>query len=158
MDPKILELIVAGLAGIPLAGLTEIFKLFLIRMGVDAAWKFLGYVASAVTCLAVSAITLLGLHLFVLGPWLLYALVSFAVANGLYKMTAKKTATIINAAIDGLTKDVVMAVRSGLRSEMGMDKAKSFRPPADQFTNRKTGPPPAAPDEDTKSFKPPSEF
>jgi len=156
MDPKILELIVAGLAGIPLAGLTEILKLFLIRMGVDAAWKFLGYVASAVTCLAVSAITLLGLHQFVLGPWLLYALVSFAVANGLYKMTAKKTATIINARIDGLAKDFVTTVRS----EIGANFARMYKEKDPFIRLRPTAGPSegASRDETAKAVKPPSEF
>jgi hypothetical protein len=89
-ENPVVQLILAGIMGIPLAGIIEIFKRGLIQfLKINPDWAPLGYVSSALAVLAVAAAIMIPLHAFTIGAWLINSFAAWAVANGLYKKDVK---------------------------------------------------------------------
>jgi hypothetical protein len=78
IDPTIIAAIL-GIFGIGVVGFTEMVKKLFNLAGVGA------YIASAVISAAATAFVLASAHVFAIVPFLLYTLMVFLEANGIYK-------------------------------------------------------------------------
>ena len=85
IDPAMVVAIL-GVAGIGVVGITEMIKRFLNASGL------LAYVISLVVSAAATVFVLATAHSFGMVPFLLYTVVVFLEANGLYKALSKKLA------------------------------------------------------------------
>jgi hypothetical protein len=80
-DPAIVEIILGGVLGLTVLGVTEVIKKFLKASGVAA------YLISLAVSGAATAYYLISQHIFALVPFIGYTLFTFVVANGIFKAT-----------------------------------------------------------------------
>lgn len=79
LDLSTVEVILAGALGLTVVGVTEVLKRFLKTKGAT------NYLVSLVVSAAGTAYYLVSQHLFAVVPFIGYTLLTFAVANGIFK-------------------------------------------------------------------------
>lgn len=84
-DPTIVDVILGGVLGLTVLGVTEVVKKFLKASGVAA--YFISFAVSA----GATAYYLISQHTFTLVLFVGYSLYVFAVANGIFKATHAPT-------------------------------------------------------------------
>jgi len=84
-DPAIVEIILGGVLGLTVLGVTEVVKKFLKASGVAA------YLISLAVSGAATAYYLISQHTFALITFIGYTLYVFAVSNGIFKATHTPT-------------------------------------------------------------------
>jgi hypothetical protein len=84
-DPSIVEIILGGVLGLTVLGVTEVIKKFLKASGVAA------YLISLAVSGAATAYYLISQHTFALLTFVGYTLYVFAVSNGIFKATHTPT-------------------------------------------------------------------
>jgi peptidoglycan/LPS O-acetylase OafA/YrhL len=84
-DPAIVEIILGGVLGLTVLGVTEVIKKFLKASGAVA------YLISLAVSAGATAYYLISQHIFALVPFIGYTLFTFAVANGIFKATHTPT-------------------------------------------------------------------
>ena len=84
-DPAIVEIILGGVLGLTVLGVTEVVKKFLKASGVAA------YLISLAVSGAATAYYLISQHTFALITFIGYTLYVFAVSNGIFKATHAPT-------------------------------------------------------------------
>ena len=84
-DPAIVEVILGGVLGLTVLGVTEVIKKALKASGVVA------YLISFVVSAGATAYYLITQHLFTIVLFIGYTLYVFAVANGIFKATHSPT-------------------------------------------------------------------
>ncbi len=84
IDLNIVNLIVSGFGGLPVLALTEIIKNFLVKLW-PGAKSFLGYLVSLIVSVAYTAFYSLTASSLDLKSFILYSVMTWAVANGLFK-------------------------------------------------------------------------
>jgi len=92
IDPAVVAAILSGVwllgGGLPVSALTELLKR-LIFPNEETRPKWSGYVCSAIVCVACTGGYLLVFKIFTLAGFLIYSVVTWLEANGLYKYAAK---------------------------------------------------------------------
>ena len=78
-DLPTVEIILTGALGLTVLGVTEVLKRFLKTTGA------VNYLVSLVVSAAATAYYLISLHIFAVVPFIGYSLLTFAVANGIFK-------------------------------------------------------------------------
>jgi hypothetical protein len=84
-DPSIVEIILGGVLGLTVLGVTEVIKKFLKASGVAA------YLISLAVSGAATAYYLISQHTFALITFIGYTLYVFVVSNGIFKATHTPT-------------------------------------------------------------------
>ena len=84
-DPAIVDVILGGVLGLTVLGVTEVIKKFLKASGVAA------YLISLAVSGAATAYYLISQHTFALITFIGYTLYVFAVSNGIFKATHAPT-------------------------------------------------------------------
>lgn len=84
-DPAIVEIILGGVLGLTVLGVTEVIKKFLKASGAAA------YLISLAVSGAATAYYLISQHTFALITFIGYTLYVFAVSNGIFKATHTPT-------------------------------------------------------------------
>ena len=84
-DPAIVEIILGGVLGLTVLGVTEVIKKFLKASGAAA------YLISLAVSGAATAYYLISQHTFALITFIGYTLYVFAVSNGIFKATHAPT-------------------------------------------------------------------
>ena len=79
LDLQVVEVILAGALGLTVLGVTEILKRFLKTKGAA------NYAVSLVVSAAGTGYYLVSQHIFAVVPFIGYTLLTFAVANGIFK-------------------------------------------------------------------------
>ena len=86
IDPQVVELILGGVMGLTVLGVTEVIKKFLFKPP-KVVPKLAGYGISLVASAAGTAYYLISNHLWAIAPFAGYTLYVWAVANGIFKAT-----------------------------------------------------------------------
>jgi hypothetical protein len=122
----VLAILATGFLGFPVSAITEMLKRTLrkyLKLP-DAAW--VGYIAAAVACALSSWAVLSQMGKGSLINIGLATFLCWIVANGFYKETAAKPAEHAAAAVEDLTKDVMIAVRSEVSTAMSKAVSQSL--------------------------------
>ena len=86
IDPQVVELILGGVMGLTVLGVTEVIKKALFKPP-KVVPKLAGYAISLVASAAGTAYYLVSNHLWAIAPFVGYTLYVWAVANGIFKAT-----------------------------------------------------------------------
>lgn len=84
-DPNVVEVILAGALGLTVLGVTEVLKRFLKTKGAT------NYLVSLVVSAGATAYYLVSQAVFTVPHFIGYSLLTFAVANGIFKATHTPT-------------------------------------------------------------------